>query len=78
MRWRLRRTNGDANDSGKGVSMMETIIVPVSEIQGSPIMNHKDFVKYIPSDQELKDAARGIDNVHGFLGGKAVVVDYSK
>lgn len=56
---------------------MEIIYVPVSEFHTSSILNHKDFVKYNhTTDQVLLDESRHIKNVHGFLHRKAVVVQY--
>jgi len=55
---------------------METFIVPASEMINSPVIKHKDFVRYDVASQELRDAAHGINGVHGFLDGKAVIIDY--
>jgi hypothetical protein len=55
---------------------METIEVPVSEYGTSPILMDKDCVRYIFANYELRQAARHIDGVWGFLNGKAVVLIY--
>jgi hypothetical protein len=64
-------------EQGGGSGKMEAIAVPATDIHDSPITNHVDFVKYQFAGQELKESAREIPSVLGFLHGKAVVIQYS-